>query len=201
MANRNTCLCVSRWGATGPGAPGSASACLRPMGTGKQAAGGTPASGCPEGTFDNSPVPARRGWVPDPGPGSSPIGTAEAIAIRNVRRLHFSRPYGTKGLVTALFPSDKSLGYSHKVPTGQRGSAAVQSQLGDMYSCPCRCAGAAYGQVPARRDAHATRPLATGYRLLATLPAARRRSQDFVSFPSTSRLSKREKEKQSCTDL
>ncbi len=40
----------------------------------------------------------------------------------------------------------------------------------------------------ARVLAHATRPLATYYRLLTTLPAARRRSQDFVSFPNRTRL-------------
>ena len=83
------------------------------------------ASGCPVGTFDNSPVIHR--WVPGPSPGFSPVGTAEAFAPRDVRRLHFSRPYGTEGLVLALFPSDKSLGYSHKVPTGQCPRCAVKT--------------------------------------------------------------------------
>ena len=63
------------------------------------------ASGCPVGTFDNSPAIHR--WVPGPGPGFSPVGTAEPFALRDIRRLHFSRPYGTEGLVLALFPSDK----------------------------------------------------------------------------------------------
>ena len=83
------------------------------------------ASRCPVGTFDNSPVIHR--WVPGPSPGFSPVGTAEAFAPRDVRRLHFSRPYGTEGLVLALFPSDKSLGYSHKVPTGQCPRCAVKT--------------------------------------------------------------------------
>ncbi len=123
------------WGATGGL---SASDCLPSMGTGRQAASGTPrsravchgsgicsASGCPVGTFDNSPAIHR--WVPNRSPRFSPVGTAEAFALRVVRRLHFSRPYGTEGLVFALCPSDKSLGYSHKVPTGQCPKFAVKT--------------------------------------------------------------------------
>ncbi len=88
------------------------------------------ASGCPVGTFDNSPAIHR--WVSDQEPGFSPVRTAEAFAFRNVRRLHFSRPYGTEGLVSTLVPSDKSLGYSHKVPTGQCPRCAVKTDAATL---------------------------------------------------------------------
>ena len=45
------------------------------------------------GTFDNSPAIHR--WVPNPGSEFSPVGTIEAFDYRDLRRLHFSRPYGT----------------------------------------------------------------------------------------------------------
>ncbi len=74
------------------------------------------ALGCPVGTFDNSPAIYR--WVPGPGSGPSPVGTAEAFDRKHVRRLRFSRPYGTHCFSGTRYPSSELLGYFHQAPTG-----------------------------------------------------------------------------------
>ena len=159
-------------------------------------------SGCPAGTFDNSPAIHR--WVPGPGPGCSPAPIAAGVLRRSSALV--GDWCGTEGLVLALLPSDKSLGYSHEVSTGQCPKFAVKTDVPTLHckrsisSRTARILSAEardpYSHCPCPQRAARYSLPTTGYFGCGGSPQSRFR---FVSKQNVSLTF--EKEKQSCTDL